>query len=385
MAETITTGRFLIDVHSGLKNRVSVNGDKKAIAQELENFFNSLNNASDSEFFDDSNVKQAFYQRLQSLNNVYNNNLGLFKYKGSSANKAGASTEKDIQNIFSSIFSIVAPQLAEAIIQEILFLQGEIAKINNNPSLSKSKKDSLRAKINADIYKLTGNLGATSGGVQVNSMNQLEKIKSTNYLARQIKTDFTAQGLINFLKTYNFKSGIQIGEIDYVLSGKMQKIFSYFEKYRFSIKSSRDFAASKIGTTDPEKMFVAISSACTNYSEEQIIAQYHRMLNSYFPPDTEKTTSNSIIIKHTTHMRAAYELIGIGLLDVYGNQENIDFLIVSDTQGLVKVYDANSIIMDYLNGNNNDLFHFSSQILLNPLKAVGKTKINIKKLDQNNI
>lgn len=86
----------------------------------------------------------------------------------------------------------------------------------------------------------------------------------------------------------------------------------------------------------------------------------------------------NLISKHLGHIYSAYELVGLGLLDSNSNKEMVDFLIVNDStlNGSIKVFSAQSILDDYINGENTGIFSSMSS----PFKA-HRTRISIKTLN----
>lgn len=349
---TISTGFFLENiVHPSLAKKYSRNNGLSKIAQFLEDFLNELRYANQS----NDPIMKLLAERVNSL-------LGgqqLFLYEGSSANIAGDKLEDEFQALMLSIASILDKSIAEQFFDQGLQLkdlQGNFnlgglgkanAVININKNGTKRRITDYRKEIQSIVKKDQDNYNTLTRQALVEKYG---------------KTDFAGS---------NFDIHVNI---DYKASAKALRAFSILKAYRFSLKNSKDFEASKLGRTNPFRMYASVIGAVTNYSYERIYDQYYRMKNCY---DFHSEHQN-LISKHLGHIYSAYELVGLGLLDSNSNKEMVDFLIVNDStlNGSIKVFSTQSILDDYINGENTGIFSSMSS----PFKA-HRTRISIKTLN----
>lgn len=331
MAETIGTITFLKDVHSELENRLDLsNPSLTQEAIDLENFLNNLNKRNDEPYL--------------SIKKIVNQLLNNIVYKGSLSNVVGDRLENEFQAIGLAIASFKSEEIAQELLNESFNLDGAKARWNlggtgqlnaeimiNNKQGNKQKITDSKEEINKIVKK---------------NQDDFNRLTKQAMVRRYMKTDYTA-------------SMIKIKD-EYMATEYLERIFNILKR-RVSLKSSKDFEASKLGATNPYRMYVSVISACTNLGYEQIYDQYYRMRSCYSSNAQRHSNHKNIITTHLNHIAAVYELIGLGLLDAYGNNDLVDLIVIKDSQsGSFKVFNTNNILNDFLKGKSS-LFTFGSK------------------------
>lgn len=337
MGETVGTITFLRDVHNELENKIGLSDQSLTNqAADLEEFLNNLNNIQDN--------RAPYAEIKKTVNQLLRNTV----YKGAISNISGDKLENEFQALGLAIARYMSQEVADKLIDENFNLS-TAQKIWNLGGTGKlmaeigiNKKDGSKEKQKISEAKKEIDMIVKK---QQDDFNRLTK---KAMLKRQMKTDYT-------LSTSTFKI-----DDDYIATPYLEYIFNLLKK-RISLKSSKDFEASKLGATNPYKMYVAVISACTNMGYERIYDQYYRMRSCYQSTAQRHSNHKDFITTHLNHIAAAYELIGLGLLDAQGKNDLVDFIVIYDsTSNLFKVFNVNNIISQFLSGNNN-LFTFGSK------------------------
>jgi hypothetical protein len=94
--------------------------------------------------------------------------------------------------------------------------------------------------------------------VVANNQESYNRLARQAFADRYAKTDFAGS---------NFNVHINI---DYRANKDVLRAFSILKTYRFSLKNSKNFEASKLGTTNPFKMYASVIGAVTNYDYKRI-------------------------------------------------------------------------------------------------------------------